>query len=86
MKLEKKLTITKGERVVKYVYYVKKVYSKEFECDMYNVGVKTDDKQIEINDFSPSLHEAEMLCDYLYDENVSPDNLFLAAEEFIVTQ
>lgn len=83
---EKSMKIVKGGDEKEYTYYVKKQYSEEFGCDMYAVGVKTKDEKSEIKDFSPDEKEAVRLCDYLYDENVSVNNLFLQAEEFIVNR
>lgn len=85
MEYEKDLKVVKDGVEVVYTYYVRKKYSGEFECDMYNVGIKTNMAKKEIDDFSNKLDEAVRLCEYLYKENVSMDNLFLVAEEFIVT-
>lgn len=82
MKYEKILTIKKDYEEV-YRYYVIKNTENEFGCDMYNVGVAKGDDKREIENFSPSLTEAKELCDYLYNENISINNLFSAAEEFI---
>lgn len=83
---ERKMKIMKHSGEVKYTYYVKKKYSTEFGCDMYNVGIRTDSEVKEINDFTPDEKEAVRLCDYLYEENVTVNNLFSRSEEFIVTQ
>jgi len=83
---ERKMKITKTGGEVRYTYYVEKKYSIEFGCDMYAVGIITDNECREINDFSPDVSEAIRLCDYLYDENVTVNNLFSQAEEFIVTR
>ena len=72
-----------GEEI--YTYYVNSHYSEEFDCEMYNVGIRSKVSQKEIEDFSPDINEAKELCDYLYNENVSANNLFSVAEEFIVT-
>lgn len=83
---ERKMKVTKKGGEVSYTYYVKKKYSVDFGCDMYNVGIKADDEYKEINDFSPDEKEAVRLCDYLYEENVTMNNLFSQSEEFIVTR
>ncbi len=84
MEWERSVKITKGESEEVYTYYIRKSYSHEFKCDMYNVGIKAGGSCKEIEDFSVSLEDAEKLRDYLYKENVSMDNLFFIAEEFIV--
>lgn len=81
-KRQLKITRDKGEE--EYIYYVAKHYSEDFDCDMYNVGIRCNGKVKEINDFSPDEDEAVRLCDYLYQENVSINNLFSRSEEFIV--
>lgn len=83
MMYEKQLTTTKENEKVVYTYYVKKTKSRTFECDMYNVGIKTRGETREIEDFSPSEKEAVALCDYLYRGNVTPENIFLMGEEFL---
>lgn len=83
MQYEKQLTVTKDNEKVVYTYYVKKTKSREFECDMYNVGIKTKGEKEEIKDFSPSEEEAAALCDYLYQSNATPENIFLMGEEFL---
>lgn len=85
MEQEKTVKVIKGREEKLYTYYIRKKFSNEFERDMYNVGIKSGEQVAEIEDFSPSEKEAEALCNYLYKENVTPDNLFLIAEEFIVT-
>ena len=85
MEYERRLIVKKEEGEVEYSYYVIKKYSREFECDMYNVGIETGGEKKEIEDFSPERSEAVRLCEYLYRENVSPGNLFSLSEEFIVT-
>lgn len=85
MEYERKLeTVKAGERE-EYLYYVKKKPNSFFGCVMYNVGIVKGKRKKEIDDFSPSLDEAKKLCNYLYEENVTPNNLFVVAEEFIVT-
>lgn len=84
MLYERKLKITKSGDTEGYTYYAVKRYSEEFGCYMYNVGIKSRGSKKEIEDFSPEESEAIRLCDYLYEENVSVNNLFSAAEEFIV--
>ena len=84
MTYERKLKISKNGGEEEYTYYVVKKYSVEFGCDMYNVGVRTKSERKEIEDFSPDEKEAVRLCDYLYNENVSVNNLFSQSEEFIV--
>lgn len=84
MKYEKHLKVTRDGKEEMYTYYAVKTFSEEFECDMYNVGIETKCEKKEIDNFSPDKKEAVRLCDYLYKENVSPENLFLIAEEFIV--
>ena len=83
MQYEKQLTVEKDSEKVVYVYYVKKNTNSEFDCEMYNVGIKAFGKVREIEDFSPSFTEAVSLCDYLYEENVTPANIFLMGEEFL---
>ncbi len=85
MLYERKLKIIRDGDEAEYTYYVIKRRSKEFGCYMYNVGIKSRGAEKEIKDFSPEEREAIRLCDYLYGENVSVNNLFSAAEEFIVT-
>lgn len=82
---ERHLTVTKNGWEMRYIYYVRKRFSEEFACDMYNVGIKTKDERREIDDFSSDRDEAVKLCEYLYNENITINNLFSAAEEFIVT-
>ena len=83
---ERKSEILKQDKAAKVSYYVKKQYSMEFGCDMYNVGIRMDGECREINDFSPDEGEAIGLCDYLYEENATLKNLFSRSEEFIVTR
>lgn len=85
MEHARKIKIIKEGKESNICYYVKRKGKSQFGCVMYNVGIKTESETKEIDDFSPSLEEAIGLCDYLYHENVSAGNLFLAAEEFIVT-
>ncbi|MBQ7875999.1 MAG: hypothetical protein IJ316_01790 [Clostridia bacterium] len=85
MKYERKLTVIKDGVREEICYYVKEKESDIFGCVMYNVGVRTVDRRREIDDFSPDLKEAERLCDYLYERNVTLKNLFDVSEEFIVT-
>ncbi len=84
MHYERTLKITKEGVEIKYTYYVVKKYSNDFKCDMYNVGIVCENERKEISDFSPDENEAIRLCDYLYKENVSVNNLFSQSEEFIV--
>lgn len=86
MKYERKLTVIKDGVKEEICYYVKEKESDLFECVMYNVGIISGDSRREIDDFSPDLEEAERLCDYLYERNVTLKNLFDVSEEFIVTR
>lgn len=85
MKYERKLVVKNEEGEVEYTYYIVKRYSAQFGRDMYNVGIRCGEEKKEIEDFSPQRNDAVRLCDYLYRENVSLNNLFLLSEEFIVT-
>lgn len=85
MKHERYLKVKNETGEEAYTYYIRKVYSKEFERDMYNVGISTRKRTSEIEDFSPSYEEAVRLMNYLYDEHVTVENLFLLSEEFIVS-
>ena len=85
MTYKKELQLIKGATKEGYTYYVTEVYSNDFNCRMYNVGVAVGKRKKEIENFSPDINEAIRLCDYLYNENVSLKNLFSIAEEFIVT-
>ncbi len=85
MTYKKELQLIKGAIKEVYTYYVTEVYSNDFNCRMYNVGVVVGKRKKEIENFSPDINEAIRLCDYLYNENVSLKNLFSIAEEFIVT-
>ncbi len=85
MKYQKKLIVIKDGKHEEICYYVKEKESELFNCVMYNVGIKLGDRRREIDDFSPDLKEAERLCDYLYERNVTLKNLFDVSEEFIVT-
>ncbi len=85
MTYKKELQLIKGAIKEVYTYYVTEVYSNDFNCRMYNVGVVVGKRKKEIENFSPDIDEAIRLCDYLYNENVSLKNLFSIAEEFIVT-
>lgn len=85
MTYERELRIINESGEENYTYYVVAHYSEEFSCEMYNVGIRSKGAGKEIEDFSPDINEARELCDYLYSENVSANNLFSAAEEFIVT-
>lgn len=85
MKYERKLILVKEEKEKEILYYVKKRKSISFDCVMFNVGIREDGKVFEIEDFSPDEKQADDLVDYLYERNVTGDNLFEASEEFIVT-
>lgn len=84
MHYEKKLTVEKNGKKKEVVYYVKKKASEIFECDMYHVGIREGKKATEVEDFSPSEEEAVLFCNYLFDNNVSGQNIFLMGEEFIL--
>lgn len=86
MTYERKSKIVKQGKAVNVSYYVKKQFSMEFDCDMYNVGIRMGGEYAEINDFSPDESEAIRLCDYLYEENATAKNLFSRSEEFIVAR
>lgn len=85
MKYQRKLTVIKEDVREEICYYVTEKESDVFGCVMYNVGLIIGDRKLEIDDFSPDLKEAERLCDYLYERNVTLKNLFEVSEEFIVT-
>lgn len=83
MKYERKLTLIKNGVREEIVYYVREKESILFDCVMYNVGIKQSDKIKEIDDFSPDCEEAKNLCDYIFERNVTMQNLFDVSEEFI---
>ncbi len=83
MVYEKRVKILSEEGEAVYTYYIKRNYSVEFECLVYDVGIEVNGKRKEIGNFSPDFEEAERFCDYIYREHVSQANLFLIAEEFL---
>ena len=80
---QKCLTVVRGEECTEFCYYVKEKQSCEFGCRTYTVGIMSDEKRREIEDFSSDRWETEKFCEYLYRENVSLRHLFLIGEEFI---
>ena len=84
MQYKKELTVTKNGKREVYVYYVRKAYSENFSCEMYNVGIISEGKATEIEDFSLTENEATLFCDYLYENNATWKNIFLMGEEFIL--
>ncbi len=85
MEYEKSIKVIKDGCEEVFTYYIRKIFSQEFECVMYNVGIESARRRKEIDCFSPSFNEAKKLCDYLYGKNVTEESLFCVAEEFIVT-
>lgn len=83
---ERELTVKRMKKEVKYIYYVKKNEETQFDCTMYNVGIKNPWEKEEVEDFSPSYEEAVGFCNYLYENQVVPKNIFLMGEEFILRE
>lgn len=83
MYCEMKLEIEREGVKEECVYYVTQKDDSEWGCVMYNVGIREGKTEKEIDDFSPEINEAKALCEYLYAEHISANNLFSAAEEFI---
>ena len=79
----KELTVIRDGEYEKNIYFVKKMFSDEFNCDTYAVGVSEDGKISEIKDFSISFESAKEFTDYLWRQNATGETLFLLGEEFL---
>ena len=79
----KELTIIREGETEKNIYFAKKMFSDEFNCDTYAVGVCENGKISEVKDFSVSFDKAREFTDYLWSRNATGDTLFLLGEEFL---